>query len=83
MNLNDEYIEQMLRKIPKEKAAPDFAQDVMQQIEEQSVKKIVKQSLLPERYFLLFSLIGGLLVLLFLADLSLVSQFFLVNPFNL
>lgn len=76
MNLNDEYIEQLLGKIPKEKAGPDFAQDVMQKLEKQSVKESVKQSMLPERYFLLFSLIGGLLVLLFLADLSLVSQFF-------
>ena len=76
MNLNDEYIEQLLGKIPKEKAGSDFAQEVMQKLEEQSIKESVKQSMLPERYFLLFSLIGGLLVLLFLADFSLVSQFF-------
>jgi hypothetical protein len=76
MNLTDDYIDQLLGKLPKEKAGPDFAQDMMQKLDEQSVKESVKQSMLPERYFLLFSLIGGLLVLLFMADLSLVSQFF-------
>ena len=76
MNLNDEYIDQLLGKIPKEMAGPDFANDVMQKIEAQAATKAVKQSMLPERYFLLLSLLGGLLVLIFMADFSLVSSFF-------
>lgn len=76
MELNDEYIDQLLGKIPKEKAAADFADGVMQKIEAQAATQAVKQSMLPERYLLLFSLLGGLLVLVFMADFSLVSNFF-------
>jgi len=76
MNLYDEYIDQLLRKIPKEKAGPDFAKNVMQKLEAQATPQAVKQSMLPERYFLLMSLLVGLLTLVFMADFSLVSGFF-------
>lgn len=76
MNLNDEHIDQLLGKVPKEKAGPDFANDVMQKLEAQAAPQAVKQSMLPERYFLIMSLLVGLLTLVFMADFSLVSNFF-------
>jgi len=76
MNLNDEYIDQLLGKVPKEKAAPNFADQVMQKLEAQPAPQSLKQSMLPERYLLIISLLVGMLTLVFMADFSLISTYF-------
>lgn len=76
MNLNDEYIDQLLGKVPKEKAASGFADQVMQKLEAQVAPQSIKQAMLPERYFLLMSLLVGMLTLVFMADFSLISTYF-------
>lgn len=76
MNLNDEYIDQLLGKVPKEKAAPGFAEQVMRKLEAQPAPQSIKQAMLPERYLLLMSLLVGMLTLIFMADFSLISTYF-------
>ncbi|MCK9451408.1 MAG: hypothetical protein M0Q90_06935 [Bacteroidales bacterium] len=76
MNLNDEYIDQLLGKVPKEKVAPDFADQVMQKLEKQATPQSIKQAMLPERYLLLISLLMVMLTLVFMADFSLINTYF-------
>lgn len=76
MNLSDEYIDQLLGKIPKEKVSAGFADQVMQELEAQAPQQSIKQAMLPERYFLLMSLLVGMLTLVFMADFSLISTYF-------
>jgi len=76
MNLNDEYIDQLLGKTPKEKVSAGFADQVMQKLEAQAPQQSIKQAMLPERYFLLMSLLVGMLTLVFMADFSLLSTYF-------